>query len=82
MRRHTADPVNTDRLQETTMQDWQQRVVDEKADLDRKIERLLQFFQGAAYQGLEQYDQSLLRNQHMHMSNYSQTLAARISRFQ
>lgn len=59
----------------------QQRVVDEKKDLDTKLEALKNFFPTAIFKGLDQKNQDLLSSQEVAMEEYSQILAERISLF-
>jgi hypothetical protein len=63
------------------MKDFQQRVVEEKAQLDDKITRLGAFFASAVFPTLASDDQHLLREQHIHMQKYSEVLSRRIARF-
>jgi len=63
------------------MDDHEDRVVEEKAQLDGKIGRLSDFMHGDAYQTLSATDQGLLMVQFRIMKSYSQVLADRIRRF-
>lgn len=63
------------------MQPHQQRVVDEKRELDEKIEKLAAFFNTEIYRGLRSADQSLLSKQLHFMTGYSEVLRDRISLF-
>lgn len=63
------------------MQPHQQRVVDEKAELDDKITKLTAFTSGDIFKSLEHRDQELLVQQLGYMRNYSETLSLRIERF-
>ncbi|WP_042847883.1 crAss001_48 related protein [Providencia rettgeri] len=63
------------------MQPYQQRVVDEKAELDGKITKLTTFINGDICKTLEHRDQELLSKQLGHMRSYSETLSQRIERF-
>lgn len=63
------------------MQPHQQRVVDEKRELDDKIQKLTAFFNTEIYRGLRSAEKRLLSNQLMHMNGYSEVLADRISLF-
>ncbi|MEQ4907360.1 crAss001_48 related protein [Proteus vulgaris] len=63
------------------MQPHQQRVVDEKSELDDKITKLAAFTGGDIFKSLEHLDQELLSQQLVHMRNYSETLSLRIERF-
>lgn len=73
---------------ETARLDWQQRVIDEKAELDAKIKKLSSFIHtGRApsgsndYDKLHAYDQQLLLDQRSHMQHYAVILGERIRRF-
>jgi hypothetical protein len=59
----------------------QQRVVDEKRELDEKIEKLTAFFNTETYRGLRSAEQHLLSQQLQHMTGYSMVLTDRISLF-
>ncbi|EJD6037775.1 hypothetical protein M0J18_RS04915 [Morganella morganii] len=63
------------------MQPHQQRVVDEKAELDDKISKLTAFTGGDIFKSIHQEDQDLLIDQLSLMAKYSQVLEKRISRF-
>lgn len=64
------------------MEDWQQRVVDEKTELDEKIGKLSVFVRSDAYHSLENgMDKDLLDDQLNAMEVYSNILAERIERF-
>jgi hypothetical protein len=59
----------------------QQRVVNEKAELDEKREKLLAFFNTDLFRGLDQAEKDRLRTQHGVMGVYSEILHQRISAF-
>lgn len=59
----------------------QQRVVDEKTELDAKRERLLSFLNTDTFRGLDQAEKDRLRTQHAVMGLYSDILHQRISAF-
>jgi len=64
------------------MEDWQQRVVDEKAELDEKLSKLQEFIEfSPSFSTLETRDARLLMQQEYIMRNYSDILAKRIERF-
>ena len=63
------------------MQAFQQRVVDEKADLDDKRAKLLAFFNTDVFRGLDQAEKDRLRTQHGLMGSYSEILHQRIAAF-
>jgi hypothetical protein len=60
---------------------YQQRVVDEKAELDEKREKLLAFFNTDLFHGLGQAEKDRLRIQHSVMGVYSEILHQRITAF-
>ena len=60
----------------------QLRVIDEKCDLDQKIERLTQFIEkNALFEGLDDAEKSRLRIQKCVMESYSTILGERIAAF-
>jgi hypothetical protein len=64
------------------MQDWQDRVVEEKAELDGRIERLQGFMKGREeFWDLDEDARYDMRQQLDAMKNYSHALGRRISRF-
>jgi hypothetical protein len=63
------------------MQPHQQRVVDEKAELSEKLEKLEAFTGGAIYAGLPAPEQTRLSRQLLIMQLYEQVLSERISAF-
>lgn len=63
------------------MQPHQQRVSDEKAELDERIGKLGAFIHGDVFPTLPGADQLLLIEQHSAMIVYSEILAKRIARF-
>lgn len=63
-------------------QPYQQRVVDEKNELDDKIAKLEKFMQeNAIFKTLPIIDQELQMMQHLQMVSYSYFLGQRIDRF-
>lgn len=65
------------------MKPHEQRVVDEKNDLDTKLTALVQFICASPiFNGLPYEDKQLLRGQRNCMVNYSDILGCRIARFQ
>ena len=64
------------------MQDWQQRVVDEKKELDNKIGRLTQFTQTQEFQSLPLPETDRLVRQLNAMEDYSEILGERIAAFE
>ena len=63
------------------MEDYQQRVVDEKDELDQKLDRLSVFMKGDTFKGLPSEEQSRMDRQLKAMSAYSEILAERIAAF-
>lgn len=63
------------------MNDFQQRVIDEKAELDSKIRSLNTFIQGVVFRTLPQDEQVRLIRQHSLMKDYSSVLNERINDF-
>lgn len=61
--------------------DWQQRVIDEKAELDARLGKLCDFFGSGAYRDLGDIDRHLLGVQLSHMRDYAHILGMRIARF-
>jgi len=60
---------------------YQQRVVDEKRELDEKLQRLNAFLQGRAFAGVSNHDRDLLPKQAVVMQTYSNILEQRIASF-
>lgn len=67
--------------QKKELQPHQQRVVDERTDLNDKITKIHAFFKNEVFNGLPQEDQDLLNEQSQIMMNYSDILLKRINRF-
>lgn len=65
----------------THLQPHQQRVLEEREQLDERIEKLSNFIVSAAFYKLDLEDQLLLRRQFVHMNAYLATLDERITRF-
>lgn len=63
------------------MQPHQQRVVDEKAELSEKLEKLETFTGGSIYADLPASEQMRLSRQLLIMQLYEQVLAERIGAF-
>jgi len=60
----------------------QQRVVEEKAELDARLEKLSAFIESSSqFKALEHVDRHLLIQQETHMMKLSDILARRIKRF-
>ena len=60
------------------MKDWQQRVVDEKAELDEKLGKLDSYVEKGC-PGASEAEAGLLAQQRSDMKAYSSTLEARIA---
>jgi hypothetical protein len=63
------------------LQPHQQRVVDEKKELDDKREKLFAFFSTPTFRGLDQAERNLLTLQYSVMGVYSEILRHRIAAF-
>jgi hypothetical protein len=63
------------------MKEFQQRVVEEKAELDKKLTKLRAFFETESYIGLDWEEQDRLQRQVGFMKSYSDVLAERIEEF-
>ena len=59
----------------------QQRVVDEKMELDTKLNKLGEFLETEIFKNLQKEDKELLKEQYDIMFNYSSILNRRIKRF-
>jgi hypothetical protein len=65
----------------TLLKSWQERLLDEKNDLDARISKLTSFALTEAFLTLSRADQELLTEQRQHMLGYSTVLGVRIARF-
>lgn len=63
------------------LQPHQQRVVDEKTELDMKREKLTAFYSTPIFQGLPESEQSRFLRQGVAMRTYSEILGERIEAF-
>ena len=63
------------------MEPYQQRVVDEKTELDEKLNKLRKFIGGETFVEINLMEQHRLRQQHGFMVQYSQVLQERIDAF-
>lgn len=63
------------------LNEWQQRVVVEKMDLDRRIEALQKFMGSENFKRTDEEQRSLLAKQLIQMKLYSRTLAQRLAIF-
>lgn len=68
-------------MEAKAIQPHQQRVLDEKSDLDAKHKKLGEFFNTPIFKGLPEVEQGLLRAQFNAMGRYTAVLAARIALF-
>jgi hypothetical protein len=64
-----------------TLQPHQQRVVDEKAELDERREKLDKFLDTETFENLPQHEKTLLVRQSYLMLEYSNILGERIAAF-
>jgi len=64
-----------------TIAPHQQRVIDEKRDLDERLEKLTAFYSTPIFHGLAESEQSRLLRQGVAMRTYSEILAERIAAF-
>ncbi len=63
------------------MEDYQQRVIDEKKELDEKLGKLRVFIRSAKFPTLPFIERDLLRKQMFVMEEYSEILGKRIMLF-
>lgn len=63
------------------MEAYQERVIEEKQELDKKIEKLVLFINSDKFLSLSREDAALLLDQQIAMTTYSQILKERIARF-
>jgi len=63
------------------MEDYQEQVIQEKADLDLKIEKLNRFVSGETFQLLDSEEQQRMTEQLSYMNAYSEVLGRRIVEF-
>lgn len=79
---NTMTQVNEVQAQNAhTLQPHQQRVVDEKTELELKLSALRGFLYGSVFNGLTSYEQALLLLQEHIMTAYSDVLRQRIKAF-
>ena len=66
------------------MKDWQQRAIDEQAELDARGQKLFDFVaeDGGAFDALSKEDRTMLAIQLGHMQAYNEALMLRISFFE
>lgn len=60
------------------MDDFIQRVVDEKTELDDRLEKLLDFYDKPEFRALDVEMQKLMSEQITHMTEYSRVLHSRL----
>lgn len=63
------------------MQPYQQRVVEEKRELDAKIDKLIPFIASSMYLKLDMAEQLRMKSQLEYMTAYSNVLGERIAAF-
>lgn len=63
------------------LQPHQQRVVDEKTELDERLTKLIAFFNSPIFAGLPADEQYLMKRQADHMTSYSVVLGERVATF-
>lgn len=63
------------------MKPHQQRVVEEKAELDDKLGKLVEFIQSGVFSTIDPFEQVNLRDQSRAMAEYSRILGVRIANF-
>jgi uncharacterized protein len=63
------------------MEDWQQRVIDEKSNLDARLEKLDAFISAGKSVDLDPMERFRISSQRYHMNAYSEVLRQRIEAF-
>ena len=63
------------------MQEYQQRAIEEKAQLDERLQKLRAFFKSDTAKQLPKREKELLAQQNLLMTFYSQVLGIRIANF-
>lgn len=67
----------------TQLKPHQQRVIDEKSELDERLRKLNEFIDSSpVFDTLDQAEQDRLNEQAFHMENYSKVLGERIAAFE
>ena len=61
---------------------YQRRVVDERDDLSKKVDRLEEYFKTLSFSTCEPAERRRLQWQHIHMQHYLEILNERIYAFQ
>lgn len=64
------------------MKDYQQRLIDEKAEIDVRTEKLREFMEGDIFDSIDYSQQDLYRVQLCAMETYRLCLGLRIANFQ
>jgi len=65
----------------TTLQPHQQRVVEERADLSTRLDRLRTFLRSSLFEAVPQAERARLQRQSVYMSAYLEVLDERIAAF-
>lgn len=68
-------------MNETNLQPYQQRVIDEKAELDVKIQKLTEFLSSDKSESVEADEKDRMKWQLDIMEDYSEVLGERIANF-
>lgn len=63
------------------MEEYQQRVIDEKVELGRKLYLLTVFLDGETFKTLPSEEQERMQRQHVVMKEYSKILGERVAAF-
>lgn len=63
------------------MEEYKERVVDEKHELDVKLEKLRLFFSTSIFNNIDSDEQDRLNRQEVMMTQYSKILGERIENF-
>ncbi len=69
-------------VEKPAMQEWQKRVVEEKAELDERIEKLEAFIASPKFEVISTYHAVALKDQAAVMRRYSEILGRRIAMFE
>lgn len=75
---HEASVYETRTGELETMQDWQQGIMDERTDLNARIDRLWMFTQSAQFKALDSAARERIERQLGHMRAYALVLTERI----
>jgi hypothetical protein len=63
------------------LEEWQERLIKEKAELDERLEGVTKYISGDGFKSLPEDQQTLITRQKKAMTAYSKTLADRIAKF-